>query len=375
MGVLLHLIIKELRQVFRDRSMMMVIFVTPAIQIFVLGHAITTDIKHVELMVTDHDRSGVSRALVERFLHTDYFRFTGQESSPERRREAFLDGRAILALDIPEGFASDLRTGRSPVLQVIVDGQNANVASVAAGYAQLIIRQFAREPVASALRQRADPGIRIHSLVPAPVTWYNPELKSRWFMVPGILAMLLLVVTMMLTSMAIVKEREVGTLEQLMVTPIARWQLIGGKIAPFVLIGAIMLVVSGGVALAWFGVPFRGQPVTMAFFVALFLLSSLGLGVFISTMSQTQQQALFIAWFVLIISVQLSGFFFPIENMPRFFQYLTLLSPLRFFMSAVREIFLKGSGLADLWREAAAMGIYGVSIFTLSVLRFHKRLD
>lgn len=365
-----HLVRKELWQTMRDRAMLAVIFIVPAIQIFILSYAINTDVRNLSLLIDDADRSVLSRELAERFCHQEYFVVRGAEESPQQQRRRLDRGEAVALLRIPAKFSEDLKNGRRPALQLVIDGQNSNQALIAQGYAARIVQAFSLDRLSPAPASARRPLLEI-----APRVLYNPELKSRHYMVPGVLSMMLLVVTTLLTTLALVKEREIGTLEQLMVTPIRKHQLILGKVIPFFGLGLIMIAVAGTIAVLWFGVPFRGSLLTLGPFLILFLLCTLSLGILISTLSRTQQQAVFVAWFFLIFGVMLSGFFYPIDNMPRFFQYLTLLNPLRYFLAGVREIFLKGTGWDGLWPDALGLALFGVTVCTLAVWRFRKRLD
>jgi ABC-2 type transport system permease protein len=285
--------------------------------------------------------------------------------------DTYLDsGRAWMALTIPARYGERLRTGVPVQVQVVADGSDANSTNVALGYAGSLIAGYSRELAAEMGRGPAAP------LVTAQVrVWFNPQLESRFFIIPGVLALLLLVVTTNLSSMAIVREKELGTLEQLNVTPIARWELIVGKLLPYALIGAVDVLLVVGVAIFWFEVPLRGSLPLLISMCLVYLLTTLGLGLFVSTISKTQQQAMMTSsFFFMIPMVFLSGFVFPIENMPDVVQHATLLIPLRYFLVIVRGIFLKGVGLETLWPQALALAGWGLAILTLATLRSSKRL-
>jgi len=371
-GVLL-IVRKELVQVFRDPNMLRIIFLMPLFQLFVLGYAINFDVKNVGLLVIDRDGSSASRSLVDRFRESEHF-IVKEIADPGSGIERHLRrGEAILALVIPEHFAKDLDTGKSPEVGILVDGQNSNTAGIALGYCSRIMYRFMSDRAAQTAARR--PAIRrnVRLIEPETRIWYNPELKSVYFMIPGIVAILLTVITMLLTGLAIVKEREAGTLEQLLVTPLKPWQIIAGKTIPFAMLGIADLALATTVGVLWFKIPVVGNIGLLALLALTFILTTLGLGVFISTMAGTQQQALFITWFFLQMFVLLSGIFYPIENMPRAVQAITLINPLRYFVAINREIFLKGGGLGVLWPELRSLLVIGVCVFTFATLRFNRR--
>jgi ABC-2 type transport system permease protein len=373
MSKILCIIKKELTQFRRDRRMFMVTFIAPVVQLVLLGYAANFDVKHLPAVVCDLDRTAASRELVAQFAHTEYFDFVGRLDDARRVDQYINHGQAILALVIPAGFGELVRGGKTARLQLMVDGSDANAAATGLNYASLITLRYAQNILVEKLATR--PGMAPVQIRAVPRVWYNPELKSRNFMVPGILALLLLVMTMMLTSLAIVKEKEMGTLEQLMVTPIRPYQLVLGKLAPFVMIGIIDIVLVILVATFWFGLPVKGSVFLLGGLCVVFLLSTLGLGIFISTVSRNQQQAMLISvFFAIFPMIILSGFVFPIENMPRVIQYGTYILPLRYFFVIVRGIFQKGVGLEVLWDQALVLLLFGVAIFVLSALRFKKKI-
>ncbi len=369
----LHIVRKELIQVFRDRNMLRIIFLMPLFQLFVLGYAITFDVKNVGLLAIDRDGSSASRSLVDRFRESEHF-IVKEIADPGSGIERHLRrGEAILALVIPEHFARDLDTGKSPEVGILVDGQNSNTAGIALGYCSRIMYRFMSDRAAQTLARHPTIMRDVRLIEPETRIWYNPELKSVYFMIPGIVAILLTVITMLLTGLAIVKEREAGTLEQLLVTPLKPWQIIAGKTIPFAMLGLAELALATTVGVLWFKIPVVGNIGLLALLALTFILTTLGLGVFISTMAGTQQQALFITWFFLQMFVLLSGIFYPIENMPRAVQAITLINPLRYFVAINREIFLKGGGLGVLWPELRSLLVIGVCVFTFATLRFHRR--
>lgn len=364
-----YIIRKELLELRRDPHLFGLVIMAPIIQLTMLGYAATTDVRDVPMVVVDQDRTADSRALISRFDASDNFVVVDSLTSIAAVDDYLDGGRAWMALAIPGDYSERLRSGQPTAIQVVADGTDANSTNVALGYAGSLVAGYARELAAAAGLVAATP------LVTAEVrVWFNPELESRYFMIPGILALLLLVITTNLSSMAIVREREVGTLEQLNVTPIARWELIVGKLLPYGLIGLIDVLLVVAVAVVWFEVPLRGSFLLLLGMCIVYLLTTLGLGLFVSTISATQQQAMMTSsFFFLIPMVFLSGFVFPIENMPEWIQPATYLIPLRYFLVILRGIFLKGIGLETLWPQALALLAWGLGILTLAVLRSSKR--
>ena len=366
-----HLLTKELIELRSDPRLFGIVIMAPIIQLFVLGYAATTDVKDIPLLVDDGDRSAESRRLIDRFDASANFYIVDVVTGDGAVEQHLEHGTAWMALTIPAGFGTDVASGRPTKVQVIADGTDSNSTGVALGYARGIVAAYAAER--SALRVPG--GVRRAPIDADVRVWFNPRLESREFMVPGIVALLLLVVTTNLSAMAIVREREVGTLEQLNVTPLARWELIVGKLLPYALIGMIDVVLVTVVAVFWFQVPFLGSFPLLFACSLMYLLSTLGLGLFISTISQTQQQASMTAtFFFLTPMIYLSGFTFPIENMPDWIQYVTYAIPLRYFLVIVRGIFLKGVGVDVLWPQMAALLTCGLVLITLATLRSSKRL-
>jgi ABC-2 type transport system permease protein len=361
--MLLALMKKEFYQVTRDRQMLTMIFLAPIIQLLLLGYAVSTDVKLIYTAVYDYDKSELSREYVRSLSAGDYF-VTG--SSPFSILDAdlgFKENKYNAALIIPPDFSRKLGLRQTAKVGFMVDGTNANSAAIALGYASVITAQY---------NQRLA-GLEM------PITLrdkmlYNPEAKSVYYTVPGIVALLLTLITVMLTSMAIVREREIGTLEQLMVTPITTPALILGKTVPFAIIGFVEISVALFFGINWFKIPFVGSWPLLYGLAFLYLFTSLGVGMLISTFSTSQQQAMFFSWFFSIFAIMTSGFFAPIANMPQVLRYLTYLNPLRYFMKIVRSIMMKGSGLEALYPEVIAMIIFGLVLFTISVMRFSKRV-
>jgi ABC-2 type transport system permease protein len=367
----LHLMRKELLELRDDPRLFGIVIMAPIIQLMVLGYAATTDVKDIPIVIVDSDRSTASRALVHRFAASQNFKIVDMIGST-REIDPYLDsGQAWMALSIPPDYGRRIESARATTLQIVADGTDSNSTGVAMGYAQTLIGGYVQDLVAAAA-----PGTPAGGLVrPAIQVWFNPRLESRDFMIPGIVALLLLVITTNLSAMAIVREKEIGTLEQLNVTPLARWELITGKLVPYAFIGIIDVVLVLIVAIYWFEVPMLGS-ITLLFGMCLiYLLSTLGLGLFVSTISQTQQQAMMTTiFFFLTPMLYLSGFIFPIENMPEWIQPVTYLIPLRYFLEILRGIFLKGVGLEILWPQALALLVWGMAVLTLATLRSSKRL-
>lgn len=379
MHELLAVIKKELQQLRRDKKVIPAMIVGPIIQLLALGYAANLDVLNVPLLLVDQDRSAASRDLVDRFLASGYFELVGTEDSPEGIDPWLLDNRAQLALVIGPSYGDKLATGRRPEVQVIADGTDSNSAGLGLGYASRIlasvgmeIRQASLQAGRPALLAQSPPGT--FDLVPR--VWYNPDLKTRWFYVPAILAMVLMLVTMILPSVAVVREKEIGTLEQLIVTPLRPWQLILGKLTPFAIVGMLDLLVVTALAVNLFKVPLRGSLLLLIALSFLFILTTLGLGLLVSTLVRTQQQAMgFCVYLLMVPMIYLSGLIFPIENMPRGFQVATYVIPVRYYANILRGIFLRGSGLEVLWPDALVLLGIGVGVLGLAVLRFRKTLE
>lgn len=372
--VVIEIVKKEFYQIRRDKRMLAVSIIAPIMQVLLLGYAVTTDIKHSSLLVCDMDQSVESRNIVSRFTNTTYF-VLQHSVNDIREVDAYVDeAKASIAIVIPHGFGAKLLSRESAQIQVIVDGTDANTANILLGYASQIISSYSQTILAgySTLLRGQHTGV----VLPQPRIWFNPDLRSSNFMVPGVVALVLMIITMTLTSLGIVKEKEIGTLEQLMVTPIKPHQLIIGKLIPFVIIGFMDVLIVLSVARYWFEVPLLGHLLLLFVLSGLFILTTLGLGLFVSTIAKSQQQAMLIAQFFFFMPFMfLSGFSFPIGNMPIVIQYITYLIPLRYFLDIIRGIFLKGAGVNELWPQTLALLVFGVGIFTLSVARFQKKLE
>jgi ABC-2 type transport system permease protein len=371
----LHLMKKELIELKRDPRLFGVVIIAPIIQLNVLGYAATTDVKDIPIAIVDADRSAASRELVHRFETSANFKIVAMPGSTSEI-DPYLDrGEAWMALSIPSDYGRKVAAGRQTALQVVADGTDSNSTGVAMGYAQALIGGYAQD-LAAAAAPTGQAALPPGRLVQAEIrVWFNPRLESRDFMIPGIVALLLLVITTNLSAMAIVREKEIGTLEQLNVTPLARWELITGKLLPYAFIGIIDVILVLIVAIYWFEVPMRGSLGLLFGMCLVYLMSTLGLGLFVSTISKTQQQAMMTSiFFFLMPMIYLSGFIFPIENMPAWIQPLTYLIPLRYFLEILRGIFLKGIGLEILWPQAVSLLAWGLAVLTLATLRSSKRL-
>jgi ABC-2 type transport system permease protein len=376
--LLWRVIVKEFLQIRRDRTMIPVIFVAPVVQIVVFGFAVNTDVTNVPMVLVDLDRTSASRDLTSRFVQSRYFELVGSEGQARDIDRWLVTGRAQLGLVIGQGFGASLASGGQPEVQVIVDGSDASSANVALGYAGALIRGYGTELQMRRPGAPGDPsGRRASGQVDLePRVFYNPDLRSRWFYVPAVLAMVLMLMTMLLSAMGVVREKEIGTMEQLIVTPIRPWQLLVGKLAPFAIIGVIQTFLVTAIAVFGFGVPLAGSFALLLGLTLLFLLSLLGIGLLISTVVQNQQQAMMGAVFAAMVPmIYLSGLIFPIENMPRAIQWVTVFIPLTYYAEIIRGVFLRGSGIDVLWPQAVTLLGMGLAILALAAARFEKRLD
>ncbi len=365
---------KEFIQVLRDKLMLRAIFIMPIIQMLILGYTITTDIKRTPVVICDLNNSFISRELTNGFKHSEYFNIKYYEKSRDQVANYLDQAKAAIALVIPHNFSKDLYRNQKPVVQILVDGQDSNSSLIAMGYANNIIQSFIKEKIQEKLQQNPQIANKIHFVNPETRIWYNPNLVAQNYMVPGIIVILLTIITTMLTGMGIVREKEIGTLEQLMVTPIKPYQLMIGKTVPFAILGFLEIIFALFIAKLWYNIPILGNLGLLGLFALIFMFTTLGIGIFISTISKTQQQAMFLAWFMMLFALLMSGFLFPIENMPQFLQYFTYINPVRYFMTVVRELFLKGSGLSYLWPQGLVMLVFSLVIISLSALRFQKRI-
>jgi ABC-2 type transport system permease protein len=366
-----QMLIKEFLQALRDPRMRAVILVVPVVQLLVFGYAASNDVRDVATAVLDLDGSQASRDLVERFAASGRFRIVARLRDDAAVARTLDDGTAKVVLRLNHGFEAALLAGRTAPVQVLVDGTDATTAAVALGYAAAISRNYGAAVAVAQAQRRGSPApgadLNIESRA-----WFNDNLESRLFFVPGVLGLLVTLVTLMLSSMAIVREKEIGTMEQIMVSPIRPAEFILGKTLPFLLIGAVDVVLVVAVAVLWFEVPFRGSPPLLALAMALFMMTTLGCGLLISTVCETQQQAMITTFFFFMPAMLLSGFAFPIANMPRVIQWLTLVNPLRHLLVIIWGIFLKGVGYGVLWPQLLALASMGSAILLIASLRLRK---
>jgi len=384
MNGLLRVIWKEFLHLRRDRQMIPVLLVGPIVQLLALGYAANMDVTDIPMVLVDQDRTAASRDLVERFTGSGYFRLAGSEDTARSVDPYLVEGRAQVALVISAGYGDAVAARRAPEVQVIADGTDSNSAILGLGYAGRIISDASAGRIRKELERRgreaAARGLSGHSpsgrIEMVPRVWYNPDLKSRWFFVPAILAMTLMLTTLILPSMAVVREKEIGTLEQIIVTPIRPWQLIVGKLFPFWVIGVVNLLAVTSFVVLLFGVPLRGHLATLLLLTLPFLMTTLGLGLLVSTLVGNQQQAMMSSIFLVMVPmIYLSGLIFPIENMPGPIQAVTYAIPLRYYNNIIRGVFLKGSGFSVLWPEMLTLLAFGLAALALASLRFRKRLD
>jgi ABC-2 type transport system permease protein len=364
---------KEFAHIRADKLSVRLMIFPVFVMTFLLGYALTTEVRNIDVAAVDQSRTPESLSLIETLRSNRLFRWKGTIPTTAGARQQMDAGAVKAVLVIPPGFSRDLAKSEGAHVQLLVDGQDANSANVSRGYLTAIVSRWALQRFGHDLEKQ---GVRVESLVPVtvtPVLLFNPLLKSTWYMVPALVVMLVTIITGLLSGLSIVREKESGTLEQLMVTPLEPRHLIIGKTVPYLLIGLTEMCLFLVVVLLWFHIPFRGNVLVFFLFGLVYMASSLGIGILTSTIARTPQQVLFLIWFILIFFILLSGFFMPVENMPHWVQNISRVNPVRYFMLAVREIFLKGSGLAELWRELLAMLAIGATVLSASVLLFHRR--
>ncbi len=352
---------KEFIQILRDSRLRRIVFLAPIFQLLVFGYAVSTDVRDTRLFVVDHDRSSSSRELIDALAQSGYFRVVGHSERSADLVQALERGRAVVGLEIPPGFAAALGRGDAQEVQVLVDGTNSNTATVAKGYAERIVLDFGRRAAAGLIDLRTR-------------VWFNPGLVSRIYNVPAVAGVIIMLICLLLTSLAVVREREIGTLEQLMASPLRPLELIAGKTIPFAVLGLIDLVIVTSVAILWFHIPFRGSLGVLLLASVLFLLSGLGIGLLVSTISRTQQEAFMASFLIFMPTILLSGFMFPVSSMPEVFRWLTLLNPVRHYLEIVRAVFLKGTGLEALWGQHLALLALGLGNLGFAAGRFRKTI-
>jgi ABC-2 type transport system permease protein len=373
---------KEFIQALREPRMRVLLFVPPVVQLLVFGFAVNLDVDHARVAWMDMDRTPESRDLRARFEGSQRFDVVALPRNEEEVRMLLDRGEVEAVVRVLPDFARDIVRGESAQVQILTDGTNSNTASLVSRYAAQIIAQYSSDALQTrqnGLVLTRSPGTPANLSFPQVTArsrvWFNPDLHSRNYFVPGVIVNIITMVTLMLTALAIVREKEIGTMEQLMVTPVRPIELMLGKTLPFAMVGLVDVVLITVAAILVFHIPLRGSVLLLLVCAVLYLLTTLGAGLFLSTVSQTQQQAMMAAFFFFMPAFMLSGFAFPIHNMPVAVQYLTYLNPLRYFMEIVRGIFLKGVGITALWPQMACLLVYGIAVMSLSAMRFHKNLD
>lgn len=376
MKTILHFIKKEFLQFRRDPKMFGIILLAPVIQLILLGYAANFDVKTIHTAVLDFNKTELSRKYITALESSGYFSIDYYVNDYQRITELIDRGKVVMGITIERDFDKNLYRNEPAKIQAILDASDGNTASIAAGYTAGTTALFSKRITAEFLEKRGNKIALVNPVTPETRVWFNPELKTRNYMIPGIVGLLLMVVTLILTSLAVVKEKEIGTMEQLIVTPIKPYQMIIGKLVPFAILGFAAVGIVLTAMNIVFGIPVKGSVTFLLVSTFIYILSSLGLGLLVSTISKTQQQAMMLAIFVVMMPmVFLSGFTFPIENMPVIIQYVTYIIPLRYFMIIIRGIILKGIGIAELWPELLVLFLMGIAILSFSILRFKKKLD
>ncbi len=369
------LIRKEFIQILRDPRTLILVLVVPVMQLFLLGYAATNEVRNVPLAVFDMDRSPEARRLLEAYQAADYFQIAYDVDSEAELRELIDRGEARAGLIIPPDYSARLHDQGTTRISFVLDGSDPTAASTALSAAQLIGQAHATEVLETNLARLGRGAVVEPPVEVTTQVWYNPDLVNAYFMVPGVIGMILFAITSILTATAVVKERERGTIEQLIVTPIRPWELMVGKILPYVILALLDTFEVLFIGAWWFDVPIRGDLSLIFLLSSLFLLSGLGIGLLASTIANTQQEAMLTVWMTLLPGIFLSGFFFPLEAMPRVLQWVSYLIPLRYYLTIIRSLLLKGVGLPYLLEETIALAIFGVLIMTAAARRFRKRLD
>jgi ABC-2 type transport system permease protein len=369
------LIRKEFLQILRDPRTLYITFAIPVIQIFLLGYTATTDVRNVPLAVFDQDRGPEARLLLDAYRAADYFNIAFDVDSIDELQTLIEGGQARAGMIIPPDYGQSLLASETATVAFVLDGSDPNVASTSLSAAELIGQVHSTEIIVQRLERRGltgafEPAVEVETRV-----WYNPDLESSVFMVPALIGMILQLLTSMLTATAIVRERERGTIEQLIVTPIRSWELVVGKLTPYIILAFIDMIEILVVGTLWFDVPIEGSLMLLLILSALFLIGSLGIGLFISTVAKTQQEAMMLTYFTLLPTVFLSGFFFPLAAMPPVLQWISHAIPLRYYLIIIRSVLLKGVGASALTGEIVALAIFALVLMGGAALRFRKRLD
>jgi len=369
-----NIIIKEFIQVLRDPKMRIVLFIIPVIQILVFGNAASMDVEHIPTAIYDLDNTPESRELIRQFAYSKYFNIKHYIKNEGEINYIIDRANVSTVIRFDHGFAEDVKKGNTGNVQILLDGTDSNTASIIMNYATGIIQNYNKKIVDEKAAVFSDKSMKVPSVDLRMRAWFNPNLNSKNFFLPSIIALIILIVTLVLTAMAIVKEKEIGTIEQLIVSPIRPFELILGKVIPFAIIGMIEVFLVVVVTVYGFGIPVKGSIILLFFCSALYLLNTLGIGLFISTMVSTQQEAIMSAFLFAFPCVLLSGFVFPLYNMPEIAQYITYLNPLRYFIIIIRGIFLKGVGINVLWSDMLILFFMGIGILGISSLKFKKTI-
>ena len=363
---------KELWHIVRNSRTLAIIFLIPIVQLFLLGYAATTDVEHLTTVVLDHDQTAQSRELIRAYANSNYFDIVALVNTDDELARMVDWGEARAGLIIPAGYGADVSTGKQTSIACVIDGSDPNVANTA--YAASL--QVGQAESMQIIERRL--GISPEDMIALevrPRVWYNPEMKSANFMIPGLMGLVLFMVTTMLTALAIVREREQGTIEQLFVTPIRPIEMIVGKVIPYVGVAFFNVLEVLAIGTFWFGVPIHGSVALLLALTTIFLLSALGIGIFISSAAATQQEAMMLVWFIMLPSIFLAGFFFPIEAMPAGLQAISYVIPLRYMLEIIRGIILKGVGLDVLLHEVVALLVFGVGIIIIAATRFRRQIE
>ncbi|GJQ20390.1 MAG: transport permease protein [Bacteroidia bacterium] len=365
---------KEFRQIRRDKRALGILVFLPAFMLVMVGYALNFDVKHLAVAVTDLDRSALSRELVERMTQSEYLELHHEVEAAEDIDPLLESGSATIGLVIPAGFSNDLLSGKEAHLQVLIDGSNSNTGSVAQGYISLAVRDFSNRVAMRWLETR---GVSVPiAILLEPKLWYNPELKSAKFLVPGLFGLILMIVTVISTSLSIVREKEMGTMEQLKTSPLGSNEIILGKTIPYLLISLVAATIIMIVGWWLFDVTIKGSIPLLYLAVVLFLLGGLGQGILISNVAHTQQVAFIMSVFSsLLPSFLLSGFVFPINSMPGFLQVISNVIPAKFFLVIVRSIIMKGVGVAPIWEQFAYLAMFAFATIGISAVRLQRELS
>jgi len=379
-NILKSFIVKEFRQILRDNRMKMMLFGAPVLMLVIFGYAVNTDVVNIRMAVLDSSRSSESRSFLERFTASGYFVYYTNAESPDMGAAALDRGDVDMFINIPYDFSRNLKKGKQAAVQIIVDGSDSSRSSVILAYISQITNdyseRFLEKSVMLTMRNRGTGTvISAGGVMLNERTLFNPELKSRNFFLPGVLGLLVALITIMMTSMSVVKERESGTIEQIIVSPIKPLEFVTGKTLPFAIVGFVDIVVIAFITIVWFRVPFNGSFILMLLCGGFYIICTLGVGLYISTISQTQQQTMLSTFLFFIPSIILSGFIFPIYAMPPVFRIITLVNPMRYFIDITRGIFLKGVGVTVLWESILALGFLSVIFLALSVRRVNRRFE